>query len=259
MSTCSYVLKKGKNKGQFCGIKCSNNKQLCKKHSVDDEETLTRTLDDSINSDIISSNKQQNDISNVSSIENLEENEQLTEEKVPKEKEKEKEKKVKESKDKKEKEPKLPKEKKIKEPKEKVPKEKKVKEKKNEEPKETSIKVQVYNKIKPIAKRNSHGNYVLENNLVVHPVNKKIIGRQKEDQVVNISIEDIEYCKENGFLYDQPSVLYFLNPEFEKRENELTKYFIKNKNNEDNEILDENLDENSENSDSEINSENDME
>jgi hypothetical protein len=95
----------------------------------------------------------------------------------------------------------------------------------------------------------------LENNLIVHPVNKKIIGRQKEDQIVNISIEDIEYCKENGFLYEQPSVLYFLNPEFEKRENELTKHFIKNKNNEE----DENLDENSDNSDSEINSENDME
>ena len=86
--------------------------------------------------------------------------------------------------------------------------------------------------------------------MVVHPINKKIIGRQKEDQIVNISIEDIEYCKENGFLYEQPSVLYFLNPEFEKRENELTKNLIKNKNNEEKDD-NESLDEESENEDSE--------
>ena len=240
MSTCSYILKKGKNKGQSCGIKCSNDKQLCKKHLVDVNEPVT---DSSYNS-IIEENNTNSDILDKpnNSLDKLAENNQSFEEKLPKEK------KVKVSKEKKEKLPKLPKE----------PKEKKVK-----EPKEISIKVQVYNKIKPVAKRNSQGNYVLENNLVVHPVNKKIIGRQKEEQVVNISIEDIEYCKENGFLYEQPSVLYFLNPEFEKRENELTKHLVKNNdnndnndNNEDDEIYGDNLDEKS---DSEINSENDNE
>ena len=35
-NTCTYILKKGKNKGQPCGIKCSN-KEFCKKHSVDDD------------------------------------------------------------------------------------------------------------------------------------------------------------------------------------------------------------------------------
>jgi len=256
MSTCSYILKKGKNKGQSCGIKCSNDKQLCKKHLVDVNEPVTES---SYNS-IIEENNTNSDILDKpnNSLDKLAENNQSFEEKLPKEK------KVKVSKEKKEKLPKLPKEpkeKKEKEPKEK--KEKEPKEKKVKEPKEISIKVQVYNKIKPVAKRNSQGNYVLENNLVVHPVNKKIIGRQKEEQVVNISIEDIEYCKENGFLYEQPSVLYFLNPEFEKRENELTKHLVKNNdnndnndNNEDDEIYGDNLDEKS---DSEINSENDNE
>ena len=210
MATCSYILKKGKNKGQACGIKCLINKQLCKKHLVgDDSNTLT------------SSSEQQPDIYQEKTQEIMEE--------------------PKESK------PKQPKQK---ESKTKQPKQKESK--KENELKETSIKVQIYDKIKPIAKRNLYGNYVLENNLVVHPINKKIIGRQKEEQIVNISIEDIDYCKENGFLYEQPSVLYFLNPEFEKRENELTKNLIKNKNNEekeDNEILDEESD--SENEDSE--------
>lgn len=213
-NTCTYILKKGKNKGQACGIKCSN-KEFCKKHSVDDDN----------NTDLEIKNDTQNT-----------ENNSLNKEKELK---KSKEKEIKE--------------KKQKEPKE--PNEKKEKVKKEIKEKETSIKVNVYERQKIQAKRNEHGNYVLENNLIVHPVNKNIIGRQDGNKVIEISIEDIEYCKENGFRYEQPSVMYFLDQEIEKKEIELQKQLLKSikskDNNEDKE------DEDLENENDDIDEEND--
>ena len=194
LNICSYTLKKGKNKGQVCGLKCLNNTQLCKKHSIDE---------DTIN-------------------ENKEENKNIIKSKEPKEK------KVKEPK-----EPKEPKEKKVKEP-----KEKKVKEPK--EPNQTGIKVNIFERKKIQAKRNEHNNYVLENNLVVHPVNKNIIGRQQDEKIIELSIEDIEFCKENGFRYIEPSVMYFMDSENEKKEVELQKLMMKTSknNNEEDELED---------------------
>ena len=206
-NTCTYILKKGKNKGESCSLKCFNNTQLCKKHSIDTIDEVT------VNSQISNQNSslQQSD----------------TEEKENKPKEK------KDSKEKKEKkEPKEPKEKnKQKEPKEKKePKEPK-------EIKQVSEKLNVFNKQKIQAKRNSYDNYVLSNDLVVHPVNKNIIGRQQGDKIIELSIEDIEYCKEHGFRYLQPSVMYFADSEIEKKEIELHKIMMKsqNKNNENSE------------------------
>ena len=213
-NTCTYVLKKGKNKGDLCGLKSFNNTQLCKKHSVDIIDDIEQK-----------SNEEQNI---------------LPLEKQPKEPKKQKE----------PKEPKQPKQ-----PKEK--KEKKVKSKEEKkEPKEVSEKLNVFNKQKIQAKRNSYNNYVLLNNLVVHPVNKNIIGRQQEDKVIELSIEDIEYCKEHGFRYLQPSVMYFADSEVEKKEVELHKLMIKsqNKNNENNEDdLDEEDDEDDEENEEEDN------
>lgn len=210
-NTCTYILKKGKNKGQPCGIKCSN-KEFCKKHSVDDDN----------NTDLEIKNDTQNT-----------ENNSLN----------------------KEKELKKSKEKEIKEKKQKEPNEKKEKELKKSKEKETSIKVNVYERQKIQAKRNEHGNYVLENNLIVHPVNKNIIGRQDGNKLIEISIEDIEYCKENGFRYEQPSVMYFLDQEIEKKEIELQKQLLKSikskDNNEDKE------DEDLENENDDIDEEND--
>jgi hypothetical protein len=224
-NTCTYILKKGKNKGQPCGIKCSN-KEFCKKHSVDDDN----------NTDLEIKNDTQNT-----------ENNSLNKEKELK---KSKEKEIKE---KKQKEPNEKKEKELKKSKE--PKEKKEKELKKSKEKETSIKVNVYERQKIQAKRNEHGNYVLENNLIVHPVNKNIIGRQDGNKVIEISIEDIEYCKENGFRYEQPSVMYFLDQEIEKKEIELQKQLLKSikskDNNEDKE------DEDLENENDDIDEEND--
>ena len=222
-NTCTYILKKGKNKGQPCGIKCSN-KEFCKKHSVDDDN----------NTDLEIKNDTQNT-----------ENNSLNKEKELK---KSKEKEIKE---KKQKEPNEKKEKELKKSKE--PKEKK--ELKKSKEKETSIKVNVYERQKIQAKRNEHGNYVLENNLIVHPVNKNIIGRQDGNKLIEISIEDIEYCKENGFRYEQPSVMYFLDQEIEKKEIELQKQLLKSikskDNNEDKE------DEDLENENDDIDEEND--
>ena len=55
--------------------------------------------------------------------------------------------------------------------------------------------------------------------------------------MIELSIEDIEYCKEHGFRYLQPSVMYFADSEVEKKEVELHKIMIKsqNKNNENDE------------------------
>ena len=180
-NTCNYILKKGKNKGQSCGIKCIVNTLLCKKHSVDDE--------------------------NINEPKKSKEPNEPKKSKEPKEP-----KKSKESKDKKSKEPKKSKEKELK------------------EKKEASEKINIIEKQKIQAKRNSQGNYVLFNNLVVHPINKNIIGRQDGDKIVEISIEDIEYCKEHGFRYLQPSVMYFIDSDIEKKEVELHKLMIKSQN-----------------------------
>jgi hypothetical protein len=224
-NTCTYILKKGKNKGQPCGIKCSN-KEFCKKHSVDDDN----------NTDLEIKNDTQNT-----------ENNSLNKEKELK---KSKEKEIKE---KKQKEPNEKKEKELKKSKE--PKEKKEKELKKSKEKETSIKVNVYERQKIQAKRNEHGNYVLENNLIVHPVNKNIIGRQDGNKLIEISIEDIEYCKENGFRYEQPSVMYFLDQEIEKKEIELQKQLLKSIKSKDNNEGKE--DEDLENENDDIDEEND--
>lgn len=106
----------------------------------------------------------------------------------------------------------------------------KSKEKTKSPEKETSIKVEVYERKKISTTRNIHGNFVLENNLIVHPVNRKIIGRQEGDKIIEISIEDIEYCKEHGFCYEQPSVMYFRNSDIEKEEMKLQKQLLKSKN-----------------------------
>ena len=215
MSTvCTYILKKGKNKGQTCGIKCVVNTLLCKKHSVD-------------NDDNSSDNNNQNVETLHSNNENENENKNIIKSKEPKESIKSKE-------------PKEKKEKKVKEPKEKKVKE--IKEKNEKEIKEVSEKLNVFDKQKLQAKRNEHSNYVLSNNLVVHPVNKNIIGRQDGDKVIELSIEDIEYCKEHGLRYLQPSVLFFADSDVEKKEVELLKTMIKSQNDKDNNKTDDDLD-----------------
>ena len=197
-SSCTYILKKGKNKGETCGIKSINNTLLCKKHSVDIIENES--------------------ISDNADIQNKDENVEIKNIKP---------KNPKEPKEKKQKEPKEPKE--SKEPKEK--KQKESKEKDKNEVKEVSKKLNIYDKQKIQAKRNKYNNYVLSNELVVHPVNKNIIGRQEEDKVIELSIEDIEYCKEHGFRYLQPSIMYFSDSEVEKKEVELHKLMLKSQNN----------------------------
>jgi len=241
---CTYILKKGKNKGESCGLKSFNNTQLCKKHSID----------------IIDENEVISQISNQELSDSKPKQPKENKEKQPKEN------KEKQSKEKKEKQPKENKEKQSKEKKEKQPKENKEKqpkenkEKQPKEIKEVSEKLNVFNKQKIQAKRNSYNNYVLSNDLVVHPVNKNIVGRQQGDKIIELSIEDIEYCKEHGFRYLQPSVMYFADSEVEKKEVELHKIMIKsqNKNNENSEDdLDENEeDENEEEGDND-NEEND--
>lgn len=121
------------------------------------------------------------------------------------------------------KEKKEPKEPKVKEPKEQ--KEKKTKPVIKEAP---SINHKIYETFKLSAKRNQYGNYVLENDLVVEPGPDRIIlGRQFEDKIIDISIEDIEFCKLHGLLYKEPINMYFRNNENEKTEMKLQKELLK--------------------------------
>ncbi len=200
-NSCVYVLKKGKNKGDKCGSKCLENTQYCKKHSPKDIENEQSQIIEPSNTNSINSTYSKT-IENETNITNT--STHVSSERSVKQKSKSKEK----SKD------------------EKPKKESKSKEKSKDE-KETSIKVEVYERKKINTTRNIHGNFVLENNLIVHPVNKKIIGRQEEDKIVEISIEDIEYCKEHGFCYEQPSVMYFRNPDIEEEEIKLQKQLLK--------------------------------
>ena len=213
---CNYVLKKGKNRGQSCGIKCSNELQLCKKHSIDkdlknrsDESNESNESNESKESNESNESKESNESNaNINKINKLN-NKLITQSKK----------------------------------KDKVPKEKKeLKEKKPNEKKEpliteTSLKVNVFKKQKIQAKRNQYSNYVLENNLVIHPVNKNIIGKQNGDKLIELSIEDIEYCKEHGFRYLQPTVMYFSDSDCEKKEDEMLKILKgQNKNDEENDF-----------------------
>ena len=118
------------------------------------------------------------------------------------------------------------KEPKVKEPKEpKEPKEKKTKPVIKEAP---SINHKIYETFKLSAKRNQYGNYVLENDLVVEPGPDRIIlGRQFEDKIIDISIEDIEFCKLHGLMYKEPINMYFRNNENEKTEMKLQKELLK--------------------------------
>lgn len=255
MSTCNYILKKGKNKGEKCGIKCSSDSLLCKKHSVN--ETTDDAKSDINNN---SSDDSVNDINKVT--DNTKKDKQATnaditaffkKPAVAKETKK-KELKSEEMKEKKEETKNAKNTKTTKTSKEKGTKGKK-------EIKETGIQVQVYERQRIQAKRNKYGNYVLDNNLVVHPVSKIIIGRQDLDKVIDISIEDIEYCKEHGFRYEPPSIMYFADSEYEKKEVTMQTEMFKSskKTNDDNDILEqdeeldeEDLDEEDEDSDNEL-------
>lgn len=117
---------------------------------------------------------------------------------------------------------------KSKENKEKVTTDKQVKEKKKEIKDEPSVAHKIYETFKLSAKRNQYGNYVLENDLVVEPGPDRIIlGRQFEDKIIDISIEDIEFCKIHGLMYKEPINMYFRNNENEKMEMKLQKELLK--------------------------------
>ena len=140
---------------------------------------------------------------------------------------------------------------------EKEPKEKKTKPVIKETP---SINYKIYETFKLSAKRNQYGNYVLENNLVVEPGPDRIIlGRQFEDKIIDISIEDIDFCKLHGLLYKEPINMYFRNNENEKIEMKLQKELLKElKKKDEQETQDEDDIEDDVNSDIEENDDNEL-
>ena len=198
-STCTYVLKKGKNKGQLCGIKTKTGNVFCKKHSVDEKdedktiENQLETSNEIIENKIIENKIIENKIIKKTSKKTIE-NQLETSKKTSKKQEL-----------------------------------------------EPSSLVKIYDIIKLSAKRNIYGNYELDNGLIVHPINKDIIGRQSEDKIIDISIEDIDFCKMNGLRYNEPSVMYFMNIENEINETELQKQLLKERQNK--EELEEELEE----------------
>lgn len=182
MSTCPFLLKTGKNKGEKCGSKVYQNNDFCKRH-------LPKTVE------------------NETSTENTHTNE------------------TNETKEIKEEKPIKLKEKKVKDSKEKEKPKKKEKPVIKDEP---SINHKIYETFKLSAKRNQYGNYVLENDLVVEPgPDRIIIGRQFEDKIIDISIEDIDFCKIHGLMYKEPINMYFRNNENEKIEMKLQKELLK--------------------------------
>lgn len=185
MSTCTFSLKTGKNKGEKCGCKVYQNNEYCKRHlsksdtPVDSLETNSEGT--SLNSETSKDTK-----------------------KTPVNSKEKKEKKEKDNKDK---------------------KETKTKPIVKETP---SINHKIYETFKLSAKRNQYGNYILENDLVVEPGPDRIIlGRQFEDKIIDISIEDIDFCKLHGLLYKEPINMYFRNNENEKTEMKLQKELLK--------------------------------
>ena len=193
MSTCPFLLKTGKNKGEKCGSKVYQNNDFCKRHLPKSE-----TLQEIVENETLTENTHTNESN---------ETKKIKDEKPIKSKEK-KEKKGKESKD-----------------------TEKEKPKKKEKPvikDEPSINHKIYETFKLSAKRNQYGNYVLENDLVVEPGPDRIIlGRQFEDKIIDISIEDIEFCKIHGLMYKEPINMYFRNTENEKIETKLQKELLK--------------------------------
>ena len=93
--------------------------------------------------------------------------------------------------------------------------------------------------------------------MVVEPGPDRIIlGRQFEDKIIDISIEDIEFCKFHGLMYKEPINMYFRNNENEKIEMKLQKELLKDiKKKEEQDVPDEELEDNvsdDENDDSEL-------
>ena len=228
-NSCVYVLKKGKNKGDQCGSKCLEHTQYCKKHSKDTNEEQSPPRHETPLRQESSQNIEPSNTTESTIVK--QKDEKPKKEPVGKTTSKSKEKKQKDEKPKKEPVGRNT---------------SKSKEKTKSPEKETSIKVEVYERKKISTTRNIHGNFVLENNLIVHPVNKKIIGRQEGDKIIEISIEDIEYCKEHGFCYEQPSVMYFRNSDIEKEEMKLQKQLLKSKNLEQDSKINENKNSDSE-------------
>jgi len=209
MSTCSFPLKTGKNKGEKCGAKVFQNGEFCKRHSPKNETTTGTT----------------NEPATTENEENSNESPKLV---------KSKEKVTKEKKEKKE----------------------PCKSKKPVIKEEPSINYKIYETFKLSAKRNQYGNYVLENDLVVEPgPDRIIIGRQFEDKIIDISIEDIEFCKIHSLMYKEPVNMYFRNNETEKVEMKLQKELLKElKKKDEQETQDEEIeDEDDDNSDTEEN------
>jgi hypothetical protein len=188
MSTCPFILKTGKNKGEKCGSKVYQNGEFCKRHLPKSENIQENTEE---NKDTTNKTNKTNETTV---------NKEVKEKKNNKSKEK----------------------------KEKITTEKSREKPKKEIKDEPSITHRIYETFKLSAKRNQYGNYVLENDLVVEPGPDRIIlGRQFEDKIIDISIEDIEFCKMHGLMYKEPINMYFRNNENEKVEMKLQKELLK--------------------------------
>ena len=57
-------------------------------------------------------------------------------------------------------------------------------------------------------KKNSNGNYVDEDTMLVFDINnKKVMGKEVNGRIINLTKEDIDYCVENKFDYVAPANL----------------------------------------------------
>lgn len=249
---CIYVLTKGNNKGQQCSSKKTPGFSFCKKHLPVDKVDSKMEIEVSSSS---SSNENPNSIrkytkNKMEIDENTEqtnpkrmknEKSEIQEEpndpKVKKEEEEEK----KESKESKEiKVKKEPKEIKVKKEKKEKTEQKETKEtketkepkvkKEKTEPKPTCKPVQICETVESFcASKNKQGNYELENGLVVDKTTKQIIGRQGDNGIINISIEDIEYCQIHGLRFQTPTRFYYRFSENEKKDEQMVKEMEKSK------------------------------
>lgn len=88
-----------------------------------------------------------------------------------------------------------------------------------------AVKVAMCNRPVCVISKNSLGNFEhKETGFVFEKESKRVIGKQEADQISQLSIADVQVCKELGFSVDETRVSHEISEERGSRFEELEKY-----------------------------------